>query len=72
MNTFIIGLLTGIVFFVVVFIAIYIGYRIGKQKQPSQLETDEDSKREAKELQEAFVKLMNYDVNTALQPRKKV
>jgi CHASE3 domain sensor protein len=74
MNSFLLGLLFGIVLFVVVGLAFYFGYRQGKSnKQPIQ-ELNEDDQNEIKrleDLQKGFVKLMNYDVATALT-RKKV
>lgn len=67
---FLLGVLTAVAFFLCLSGCFIIGYSLGKSK--TKVQTDDDSKREAKELQKSFVKLMNYDVTTALQPRKKV
>jgi CHASE3 domain sensor protein len=73
-NTFIFGLLFAVVLFVVVGVVFYVGYRLGnKYKQPSQSTTEDEQKEinRLKSIQQDFVKLMNYDVSTALT-RKKV
>lgn len=67
---YLLGVLTAVAFFLCVGGCLFIGYKFGQRK--TKVAPDDDSKREAQELQKAFVKLMNYDVNTALQPRKKV
>ncbi|MDF1507629.1 hypothetical protein PZE06_05465 [Robertmurraya sp. DFI.2.37] len=67
---FFLGLLTAVVFFVLLSGAVYIGYRIGKKK-PKPQPIDEDEQRKAKQLQQDFIKLMNYNEEIALQ-RKKV
>ena len=79
MNSFVLGLLSSVVLFVVIGASFYIGYRLGIKNKPipqvkSQDELSIDEKHELQRLenlQKGFVKLMNYDVNTALQ-RKKV
>lgn len=69
---FFLGLLTAVVFFVLLSGAVYIGYRVGKKKpKPKPQPIDEDEQRKAKQLQQDFVKLMNYNEEIALQ-RKKV
>jgi CHASE3 domain sensor protein len=73
-NSFIFGLLFAVVLFVVVGVVFYVGYRLGnKYKQPSQSTTEDEQKEinRLKSIQQDFVKLMNYDVSTALT-RKKV
>lgn len=74
LNTFIFGLLFAVVLFVVVAASFYIGYRLGTKTKPAIQVPNEDQDSEIKrieELQKGFVKLMNYDVSTALA-RKKV
>lgn len=68
---FLIGLLSGVVLFILLLTAVYIGYRLGRKNGSVVSEPDEEQARKAKKLHEDFVKLMNYDVSTALQ-RKKV
>lgn len=72
---FLLGLLAAVVFFVVVLVSFYIGFKFGKKQSPVQQETitesDKEEQRKAEELQKSFVKLMNYDLATALN-RKKV
>jgi hypothetical protein len=73
-NSFVLGILFTIAFFVVVGIIFFLGYWLGtKNKQPLQEPTEDEQKeiKRLKGMQEDFVKLMNYDVSTALT-RKKV
>jgi hypothetical protein len=74
LNSFILGLLFAVVLFVVIGVVFYLGYRLGNKGKPSIPQQTEDEDNEIKrldELQKGFVKLMNYDVSTALT-RKKV
>lgn len=67
---YILGLLTGVVFFSLLGVALYIGYRLGKKK-PKVTPVDEEEQRRTKQFDDHFKALFNYDVQTALQ-RKKV
>jgi len=50
----------------------YLGYRMGKRtKSTPSTDKNEETIRKAKELEEDFQAIMNYDINTAMQ-RKKV
>lgn len=68
---YILGLLSGVVFFVVIGIALYIGYRIGRQKANSVPLEDEQVRQKRERFDKHFKDLFSYDVDTALQ-RKKV
>jgi hypothetical protein len=68
---FLIGLLSGVVFFIVLIGAIYTGYRLGHKQKNKPPDRDEQQKRHAEQLKKDFDSLMSYNVNTALQ-RKKV
>jgi hypothetical protein len=72
---FLMGLLVAVVFFVVVSVSFLTGYKFANKQRPVQKETltdeDKEEQRKAEELQKSFVKLMNYDLTTALN-RKKV
>lgn len=73
MNSFLLGLLVAVVFFVVIGVVFYCGYRFGnKYKQSKKINEDDQTEiKRLEELQKGFVKIMNYDVDTALG-RKKV
>jgi uncharacterized membrane protein len=68
---YLLGILTGVGLFAFIILSIYIGYRMGNKRSHTNAEPSEDEQRQQKELKEQFTKLMNYDLNTALQ-RKKV
>lgn len=68
---FVTGLIAGVVLFGVFLCLLYVGYQMGKKERTQPPEKDEEKLRKAAKMQEDFVSLMNYDVNTALQ-RKKV
>jgi hypothetical protein len=61
---FLLGLLTAVVFF----IAFYLGTRYGSKKPI--IATDGEEQRRAKEHREAFMNMMNYDVDIAIQKKK--
>lgn len=67
---YILGLLSGVVFFAVLVAAVYIGYRIGR-KRPEPRQVDEQEQRKMKQFDKHFKELFSYDVNKATQ-RKKV
>lgn len=67
---YMLGLLTGVVFFALIGAALFIGYRLGKKK-PRSNPVDEEELRKAKQFNDHFKELFSYDVQTALQ-RKKV
>lgn len=67
---YMLGLLTGVVFFALIGVALYIGYRMGKRK-PHSNPVDEEEQRQAKQFNDHFKAIFSYDVATALQ-RKKV
>jgi hypothetical protein len=61
---FILGLLTAAAFF----IAFYLGTRYSSKKPI--ITADEEEQRKARENRKAFMNMMNYDVDTALQKKK--
>ena len=67
---YILGLLSGVVFFAVLGAVLYIGYRLGKKK-PQANEVDEEEQRQMKQFDKYFKDIFSYDVEKALQ-RKKV
>jgi cbb3-type cytochrome oxidase subunit 3 len=70
---FILGLLVGVVFFIALIGIYYLGFKHGKkgkvQREP-ELTADEEDQRRAKEHRKAFMSMMNYDVDVALQKKK--
>ncbi|TYS46759.1 hypothetical protein [Bacillus infantis] len=69
---FVIGLLSGVVFFILLGVVFINGYKMGIKRKPDPIAkpTDEEIRRN-ESLQKSFEKLMNYDVTTAYK-RKKV
>lgn len=67
---YLLGLLTGVVFFVLFSIAFYLGYKL-REKKPNSKPLDEIEKQRQRRLREDFNKLMAYDVDMAYG-RKKV
>jgi hypothetical protein len=65
---YILGLLTAVVFFIALIGFYTIGYKQGSKK-PAVI-ADKEEVRKAKEHQENFLKLMNYDVHQATQKKK--
>jgi hypothetical protein len=65
---YILGLLTAVVFFIALLSFYYLGYKQGNKKPT--VTADKDEVRKAREHQENFLKLMNYDVHQALQKKK--
>ena len=63
---FILGLLTAVAFF----IAFYLGTRYNSKKPT--IAADDEELRKSRETRKAFMNMMNYDVDTALQNKKKV
>jgi hypothetical protein len=61
---FLLGLLTAAVFF----IAFYLGTRYGSKKPI--ITADAEEQRKAKEHRKAFMSMMNYDVDIAIQKKK--
>jgi hypothetical protein len=71
---YIIGLISGLVFFICLGLSFYFGYKAGSKKQPItpiNQDTDEQTIQRTKQLHEDFQAIMNYDLSTAMQ-RKKV
>ncbi|MEH7355079.1 hypothetical protein V7150_16095 [Neobacillus drentensis] len=70
---FIYGLLTAAVFFLCLFLFFWMGTQYSKKKppdKPKQEEPSEDVLLKQKQLQENFIKVMNYDVDQATARRK--
>lgn len=70
---FILGLLSGVVFLFALGVVFLWAYQLGKKQRtnPPAAAADDEKTREAAQLHEDFVKLMNYNESIALQ-RKKV
>ncbi len=68
---YILGLLSGVVFFAVLGAVLYIGYRLGKKKPSKSVEVDETEQQRMKDFDKYFKDIMSYDIDRALQ-RKKV
>jgi hypothetical protein len=69
---YILGLLSGVVFFAVLGAVLYTGYRLGQKKLPVQsVEVDETEQQKIKDFDKYFKDIMSYDTDIALQ-RKKV
>ncbi|GIN88700.1 hypothetical protein J6TS2_50860 [Heyndrickxia sporothermodurans] len=68
---YLLGALVAVVFFILLLSTLYIGYQLGTKKQKHKVKHDEEEARKAEMHRSNFIKLMNYDVSTALQ-RKKV
>ena len=67
---YLIGLLIGVVFFIALIGGVFIGMRLNnvtKQKPP---DLEDEEKRNMKQLNEDFKKLMSYNETVARQPKK--
>lgn len=67
------GALIAAVFLILIFLGGFLGYKLGKKNNlppPNEDEKNEDEALRQKKLYEDFTKLMNYDVEMALQSKK--
>ncbi|WP_394139560.1 hypothetical protein [Cytobacillus oceanisediminis] len=67
---YILGLLSGVVFFAVMGAFLFIGYKMGQKKHTAQ-PVDEEEQRKMQQFDKYFKDIFSYDVDKALQ-RKKV
>lgn len=66
---YILGLLSGVVFFAVLGAVLYTGYQLGRRK-PKAAEVDEEEQRQMKQFDKYFKDIFSYDVEKALQKKK--
>lgn len=67
---YLIGLLIGVVFFIALIGGVLIGMRFNNVTKHKPPDVDEDEKRNMKQLNEDFKKLMSYNETVARQPKK--
>lgn len=66
---YILGLLSGVVFFAVLGVVLFIGYKMGQRKHtPSQ--ADEEEQRQIKQFDDSFKRMFRYDLDTALESKR--